>query len=154
MMDILSLNFAEFETFIFVFFRVGALILFMPILGSSQAPQMMKIGLILFFSLSIFPLVQNQPMPQPQGMFELSIYLFSEITVGLAIAYVARLLFTAVQVAGTVVDFQMGFGVVNVIDPQTESQVSITAQFQNILAILLFLLPLLVPVFCSIKVLH
>ena len=139
MMDILSLNFAEFETFIFVFFRVGALIFFMPILGSSQAPKMMKIGLILFFSLSIFPLVQTQPMPQPQGMFELSIYLFSEITVGLAIAYVARLVFTAVQVAGTVVDFQMGFGVVNVIDPQTESQVSITAQFQNILAILLFL---------------
>jgi len=33
----------------------------------------------------------------------------------------------------------MGFGVVNVIDPQTQAQVSITAQFHNILAVLIFL---------------
>ncbi len=33
----------------------------------------------------------------------------------------------------------MGFGVVNVIDPQTQSQVSITAQFQNIFTILIYL---------------
>jgi Flagellar biosynthesis pathway, component FliR len=65
--------------------------------------------------------------------------LFSEITIGLAVAYSARLLFTAVQIAGTIVDFQMGFGVVNVFDPQTETQVSVTAQFQNIITILMFL---------------
>ena len=78
-------------------------------------------------------------MPEIKGLFELTIYLFSEVTIGLAVAYSAKLLFTAVQIAGTVVDFQMGFGVVNVIDPQTETQVSVTAQFQNILAILIFL---------------
>jgi Flagellar biosynthesis pathway, component FliR len=48
-------------------------------------------------------------------------------------------MFAAVQIAGTIIDFQMGFGVVNVLDPQTETQVSITAQFHNILAILMFL---------------
>ncbi|GIS84772.1 MAG: hypothetical protein CM1200mP16_10720 [Nitrospina sp.] len=37
------------------------------------------------------------------------------------------------------VDFQMGFGVVNVIDPQTDTPVSVTAQLQNILAIFIFL---------------
>lgn len=138
-MDILSLDFAEFETFLYVFFRVGALLLFMPILGSNQIPAKLKIGLVLFFSIAIFPLVRVQPMPQARGLVELVVYLFSEVTIGLAVAYTARLLFTAVQVAGTIVDFQMGFGVVNVIDPQTESQVSVTAQFQNIIAVLLFL---------------
>ena len=59
--------------------------------------------------------------------------------IGLAIAFAIRLIFTAVQLAGTMVDFQMGFGVVNVIDPQTQAQVSITAQSQNILAVLIFL---------------
>ena len=138
-MDIFNLNYAEFERFLFIFFRVGALILFVPVLGSKQIPMTMKVGFILFIAIVIFPLVQNQPLPEPQSIFELAIYLTADVTIGLGIAFIARLIFGAVQVAGTVVDFQMGFGVVNVIDPQTDTQVSVTAQFHNILAILVFL---------------
>ncbi|HIJ50259.1 MAG TPA: flagellar biosynthetic protein FliR [Nitrospinae bacterium] len=138
-MDILNLNYAEFERFLFVLFRVGAMIIFVPILGSKQIPTVMKIGLTLFLSMAIFPLVHDRPMPEPQGLFELVKFLMADVTIGLGIAYIARLIFTAVQIAGTVVDFQMGFGVVNVIDPQTDTQVSVTAQFHNILAILIFL---------------
>ena len=138
-MGILELSPIEYEKFLFVMLRVGALLMFIPILGSGQVPSRIKIGFILFVSIAIFPMVRSTPMHDPKGLFELVVCLFSEITIGLAVAYSARLMFTAVQIAGTVVDFQMGFGVVNVIDPQTETQVSITAQFQNILAILIFL---------------
>jgi flagellar biosynthesis protein FliR len=138
-MDIFNLNYAEFESLLFVFFRVGALIIFVPILGSRQIPMTMKIGLILFISIVIFPLVKDRPLPEPRGILELSTFLIADVTIGLGIAFIARLIFAAVQVAGTVVDFQMGFGVVNVIDPQTETQVSVTAQFHNILAVLIFL---------------
>ncbi len=138
-MDIFNLNYAEFERFLFVFFRVGALVLFVPILGSRQVPSSMKIGFILFLSIVIFPLVEGRPLPEPRGIFDLAIFLISDVTIGLGIAYITRLIFTAVQIAGTVVDFQMGFGVVNVIDPQTDTQVSVTAQFHNIIAVLIFL---------------
>ena len=138
-MDILNLNYAEFERFLFVLFRVGAMIIFVPILGSRQIPAVLKIGLILFLSIAIFPLVQDRPIPEPKGLFDLSKFLMVDMTIGLGIAYISRLIFAAVQVAGTVVDFQMGFGVVNVIDPQTDTQVSVTAQLQNILAIFIFL---------------
>lgn len=138
-MGLFELNYAEFERFLFVFFRVGAIILFVPILGSGQIPSRVKIGFILVLSVVIFPLVSNIPMPRPRGLLELAIYLFSEVTIGLIISFATRLIFTAVQIAGTMVDFQMGFGIVNVIDPQTQSQVSITGQFQNIVAILIYL---------------
>jgi len=138
-MVIFNLNYAEFERFLFVFFRVGALIVFVPILGSRQIPPVLKIGFIFFIAIVTFPLVKDQPLPEPRGVVELAIFLIMDVTIGLAIAYIARLIFAAVQVAGTVVDFQMGFGVVNVIDPQTETQVSVTAQFHNILAVLIFL---------------
>ena len=138
-MDIFNLNYAEFERFLFVFFRVGALIIFVPVLGSKQIPMTMKIGFIFFISIVIFPLVQGRPLPEPRSVFELATFLMADVTIGLGIAFIARLIFGAVQVAGTVVDFQMGFGVVNVIDPQTDTQVSVTAQFHNILAILIFL---------------
>ena len=138
-MGIFDLSPIEYQKFLFVLLRVGALIMFFPVLGSGQVPGRIKVGLILFVSIAVFPIVRATPMHDPESLFELVVSLFSEITIGLAVAYSARLMFTAVQIAGTVVDFQMGFGVVNVIDPQTETQVSITAQFQNILAILFFL---------------
>ena len=138
-MGIFDLSPIEYQKFLFVLLRVGALIMFFPVLGSGQVPGRIKVGLILFVSIAVFPVVRATPMHDPKGLFELVVSLFSEITIGLAVAYSARLMFTAVQIAGTVVDFQMGFGVVNVIDPQTETQVSVTAQFQNILAILFFL---------------
>ena len=56
-MDILNLNYTEFERFLFVLFRVGAMIIFVPILGSRQIPGAVKIGLMLFLSIAIFPLV-------------------------------------------------------------------------------------------------
>ena len=138
-MDIFNLNYGEFERFLFVFFRVGALIIFVPILGSRQIPSVLKIGFIFFIAIVTFPLVKDQALPEPRGMVELAVFLIIDVTIGLAIAFIAKLIFAAVQVAGTVVDFQMGFGVVNVIDPQTEAQVSVTAQFHNILAVLIFL---------------
>ncbi len=138
-MGIFDLSPIEYQNFLFVLLRVGALIMFIPILGSSQVPSRIKIGLILFISIAVFPVVRSTPMHDPKGLFDLAVSLFSEITIGLAVAYSAKLLFAAVQIAGTIIDFQMGFGVVNVLDPQTETQVSITAQFHNILAILMFL---------------
>lgn len=138
-MALFNFNYEEFELFLFVFVRVGAIIIFTPVLGSASVPAMSKVGLILFTSVAIFPVVSSLPGPFSKGTLDFGVHLLSEITIGLTIAFAARLVFMAVQVAGTVVDFQMGFGVVNVIDPQTQSQVSVTAQFQNILAILLFL---------------
>lgn len=138
-MELFNLSYGDFERFIFVLVRVGAFIVFAPVLGSPQFPVRIKAGFIILLSLSIFPLVRELPMADPRGLLDFTIYLFSEATVGLALAYATRLIFTVVQIAGTVVDFQMGFGVVNVIDPQTETQVSVTAQFQNIFAILLYL---------------
>ena len=138
-MELFNFSHEEFERFLYVFFRVGAFFIFVPIIGSRQFPVRMKIGLALLLSFMTFPLISGLPLPQSKGMVDLSVYLFAETLVGLTLAFAMRMIFTAVQVAGTVVDFQMGFGVVNVIDPQTETQVSITAQFQNIFAILIYL---------------
>ena len=94
-MGIIDLSPAEYEKFLFVLLRVGALIMFVPILGSAQVPNRIKVGLILFVSIAVFPMVHSRPMHDPKGLFELTIALFSEITIGLAVAYSARLIFTA-----------------------------------------------------------
>jgi len=59
--------------------------------------------------------------------------------IGITIGLAGRLVFAGVQLAGQLAGFQMGFAIVNVFDPITSAQVSIIAQFQYLLAMLVFL---------------
>ena len=127
------------QQFIFVFVRVGAILISLPFFGSGNVAARLKTGLAFLVSLIAYPLIKFDGIIFPTGLFPLSIALASEVFIGLIIGYASRLVFAGVQMAGHLVGFQMGFGIVNVIDPSTSSQVSVTSQFENILAMLIFL---------------
>jgi len=127
------------QQFIFVFVRVGAILISLPFFGSGNVPARLKTGLAFLVSLIAYPLIKFDGIIFPTGLFPLSIALASEVFIGLIIGYASRLVFAGVQMAGHLVGFQMGFGIVYVIDPSTSSQVSVTSQFENILAMLIFL---------------
>jgi flagellar biosynthetic protein FliR len=97
-----------------------------------------KVGLSFMLAVIVFPLVNvNEGFTLP--LISLGVAMTGEVLIGVIIGFTARLLFAAVQLAGQLVGFQMGFGIVNVIDPQTSAQVSIIAQFENIITLLIFL---------------
>ena len=60
--------------------------------------------------------------------------------IGVFIGFTAKLIFAGIQLAGQLIGFQMGFAIANVIDPTRGSQISVIAEFQYMLALLLFLL--------------
>ena len=53
--------------------------------------------------------------------------------------YYCYIIMSAIQIAGGFIDFQMGFAIANVIDPQTGAQSPLLGQFFNSLALLLLL---------------
>ena len=73
-------------------------------------------------------------------MFEVISLAVKELLVGIMIGFVFYSLFVGVQMAGAFVGFQIGFAIVNVIDPVTSQQISILAQFKFIMATLIFFL--------------
>jgi flagellar biosynthetic protein FliR len=52
---------------------------------------------------------------------------------------IGRFLFGAVEFAGTVIGFQMGLGMANVFDPQSQEQISLVGRLQSTTATLIFL---------------
>ena len=122
-----------------VLVRVGALLFTVPVLGARDVPLRAKAGLTLLLTVLLLPLV-----PIPAGLTQLSLVallpvMLHEVLIGVAIGLIARFIFEGVQIGGQLVGFQMGFGIVNVFDPITGANFSIIAQFQNLLATLLFL---------------
>ncbi|MBN2397400.1 MAG: flagellar type III secretion system protein FliR [Deltaproteobacteria bacterium] len=136
-MQIPNVTAEQVEAFVFVFLRVSAIVVTMPIFGAGSAPPRVKAGLSLMIAFLIFPFVEiNSPPPE---ILPLIIRMFGEVMIGVIIGFVGRLIFAGIQLAGQLAGFQMGFAIVNVFDPLTSSQVSIVAQFHYLLAVLVFL---------------
>ena len=65
--------------------------------------------------------------------------LFTKVAERIIIGFICFLYFNALYLAGSVIDTQIGFGMVNVLDPQINSQIPIMGNFYNLLITLIFL---------------
>jgi len=129
----------QFHIFLLVLLRVSALLMVAPIFGHRTWLARAKVGLAFTVSIILFPIVADQPLDVPVGILPYALMMIREVLMGVVMGFVVLLLFVAIQFAGQVAGLQMGFGIVNVIDPQSSNQLSIMGQFLNILAILLLL---------------
>lgn len=128
----------EFPAFLLIFVRVTSFFLMMPLFSYRTIPAAHKVG-IGFFLAWIMLYTIEPPSFEIDGAFYLLI--IKEALVGLLVGFVAYLVLSAIQIAGGFIDFQMGFAIANVIDPQTGAQSPLTGQYLYTLG-LLFLLSL------------
>lgn len=126
----------SFPAFLLIFVRVTSFFLMMPLFSYRTIPASHKIGLGFFLSIIMFSSV-GAPEIAIDGTYFLLI--MKEALVGLLIGFIAALMMSAIQIAGGLIDFQMGFAIANVIDPQTGAQSPLMGQYLYTIA-LLFLL--------------
>ena len=138
-MSLLQLSAIEFEKLLLIMLRVGGIMTVAPIFGHRNVPKLVKIGFIIIFSLVLLPTIPAESVKLPPEMFALTGVLIKEVAAGLIIGFISLLLFIAVQFAGNIIGFQMGFGIVNVLDPNSSAQVPIIGQFQFLIVMMIFL---------------
>jgi len=135
------LNTEQVIVFTFLFLRIGAIFVMIPVLGESPVPLRVKGGLAILISLLVFPSV-HASIPHLQGdaeIFAIAFAMIGEILIGVTIGFAARLLFAGIQFAGDMIGFQIGFSIANVLDPISNTQVMIMAEFQYMVALLVYL---------------
>ena len=136
-MNVFGLHLAELETLFLVFVRCSVILMIMPVFGAAQIPALVRVGLGLMVSLVVF-----KTMPAIQPLTSLDTFAFAVVAqamIGVLFGFVTQLVFMGVQFAGEILDVQIGFAVVNVINPATQQQVTIIGELQLALATLLFL---------------
>ena len=85
------------------------------------------------------PVVPVSAAQWPETIGGMIMLVLSEGVFGFALGFVGRLLFAIVQFAGQLAGEQMGFGLINAIDPSSH-QISVVAEMQYMMAVLIFLL--------------
>lgn len=137
--DIQLIPLEQFQTFLVVTSRVAGFIAAIPVISASQTPARIKTALVFATSLVLFPIMGDAVPKMSFSPIPFALVIVSELLLGLLLGLVSRLIFTAVEFGATVIGYQMGFAAANVFDPQSERQVALISQFQNVFAILIFL---------------
>lgn len=138
-MDLQLIPVEKFQSFLICAARIGALTGSIPVFSGEQTPVKLRTGLALGISLLLFPILDPLIPLQEFRPVGLAVLVVNEALLGFMVGLIARLIFTAVELGGTVIGYQMGFAAANVLDPQNQHQISLMSQFQNVFAILIFL---------------
>lgn len=138
-MEILNIPTEEFRLFLLVLLRVSSLLFLFPFFGSPVVPVRVKTVLSLVLALALWPVAAKTAPVFPKETVGMMIYTGAELILGVSLALPAWLFFAAMQLAGGILSFQMGFSMITAMDPQSGSAMDIMGQVAYLTATLIFL---------------
>src|SRR5579872_2236811 len=123
MLNVFGLHAPELETFLLVFVPCTTIVSVLPVFFAAQIPIMVRVALGFVMSFVVF---KTLPVVHPfTSLDQFAFAVLSQVVVGVMFGFVCQLVFVGVQFAGEIIDIQIGFAVANVINPQTQQQVTI-----------------------------
>lgn len=144
-MDQLPFSVDTIEAFLLVFARIATILAVFPIFSSTTIPPQVKVGLSLIIAVLVF---SSSP-----GLHAVSIHtgnsssvallfllIIKEVIVGLTIGFCGAFLFAAVNFAAHLVDMEMGFGMVDLVDPMNDVSATVMGQLWVIVFTVILLL--------------
>ena len=138
----ISLTSAEVNAWIVAFFfplaRILALLVAAPPFNNDSLSTQVRLLLGLVIAIAIAPALPPIPTMDPasgQGLLILT----QQMIIGLAMGFSLRLVFSAIDMAGTLISAQMGLGFATAYDPQSASQTSVISEFLGMLGLLTFM---------------
>jgi flagellar biosynthetic protein FliR len=119
--------------YMLVFSRVGAMIMLLPAVGDMGVPPRVRLSLALAISLAMAPTVAGLYTNIPDAPMAFGLLIAQEITCGVVIGAIARLIMSALQVAGYLIATQTGLAYAQTVDPTMGVQGAILGTFFSLL---------------------
>lgn len=121
-----------------VFLRTVGLFVTAPVLGARYVPAQVRVGLSLATAYFLWGSVRTAGSPATLAGWASAA--LGEVAFGLFIGTCSSILLSAVEVAGHIVDVEMGFGLANVIDPEFGSSSPLMGTLKYLLVTVLFMM--------------
>jgi len=109
-----------------------------PLLSNRLVSARVRLGVGLAVAMAVLPALPPMPQVPTDSWLALGL-LAQQALIGIAIGFMMRLLFTAVDIAGEMIGLQMGLSFAVFFNPQTGGQSSVVAEFLGLLTLLIFL---------------
>ena len=122
-----------------VFIRSSAMFLSSPLFGGS-VPGRVRVAFCFMFSICVLPVVLPTIGAPPEDMYSLVSAIAREAGIGLLIGLCTQLLLVSAQIAGSLMDMQLGFQMMQMFNPQLGGMTSLLGQFKFLLFLVLIFL--------------
>ncbi len=120
--------------FLFILLRVTVFISFLPVLGGNQTPVQFRLGLAVFISMLLTPVVQFEIAENHIPMM-----VVKEIFIAMALGLTVRFIFLAINMAGAFISQTIGMSIATTFNPEIGQSTQI-AETYGTLALLYFLI--------------
>jgi flagellar biosynthetic protein FliR len=128
----------ELTNWLMVFLRISALLSIFPIFSAANFPVSMRLALGALIAALVSPMVPIVPV-MSQDVWGLVGTMAMEVLVGLAFGFAARMIFFALDIAGTIISSEIGLTLSPSIDPMSGATMMAPGQVLYYLAAMLWL---------------
>lgn len=133
------IDWAELTLFLFISARMSGFILFNPILGRNNVPATIRVGMAMILTVYLFSFTQpQQAMVIPNSVLGMALRMMMEMFLGFLLGMVFNFFFYIPQLAGSMVDTQMGMTMNQIYDAGSQANLSASGVLLNVLMTLLF----------------
>ena len=125
--------------YLLVFARTGAMVMLLPAIGDTSVPPRVRLMLALAISLALAPTVAGSyPQQAPASALALGLLIAQEVTAGILIGTMARIIVSALSVAGFLIASQTGLSYAETLDPTSGGQQgAVVGNFFSLLGVVL-----------------
>lgn len=118
------------------FSRVASFLFFVPFLKNNAIPSIAKVSISLAISMAVAGQMSEVVVTTLPSLIGVIVM---QILVGITLAFVIEMIVASVSMAGGLIDIDMGFSAVTVIDPSSNQQVTIISNIFTIIFTLIFI---------------
>lgn len=129
----------NFEAFILILVRITGFVFTAPFFSLRNVPGRVKTGFSIFLTAILFYTVPYTS-PEYESVIEYSIIIIKEALAGAIMGFFANIAYQILSFAGQMIDTEIGFSMINEIDPTSQVQTTITANLYGYLVLLMMLI--------------
>ncbi len=126
-----SFSFYDLEYFLLIFVRVSMFVYIAPFFSMTNTPRNVRVLLSLFISYLLYNVLTPAPAVITDSLVELALIVIKEAVTGLLIGLSANICVSILSFAGTIADMETGLSMVQILDPATRQNISITGGIYN-----------------------
>lgn len=115
--------------------RLFGLMIFFPGLSSHNVPYKTRLLLVASASLAFTPIIFPTPPQLPPFPWQVNASLFQEIMLGLGASLFLKTFFTSLDIAGSLLGFQMSLSNIFLANVESRNQSAFMAVFFNLMAV-------------------
>ncbi|MEM1048901.1 MAG: flagellar biosynthetic protein FliR [Pseudomonadota bacterium] len=122
--------------FLLSFARLGTMVMLMPALGEQNVSTRIRLSLALVLSFVLYPLfVGLYPSGILDNPMRVVMFFFGEFVIGSVIGLSARLIVSALQIAGTTISYQASMALAQSFDPTIGTQGALIGNFLAVVGV-------------------